>query len=203
MLTQESTRHIRQALTHCSPAVTTLALRTRWRCEAKVWQKVDWPSVKMKGRRCKNCRASRHTSTQHWHSPCLWQTSLCRCQSLPTCKLQIQNRQTDNTRLSTESFRKLVSSLSCPSVRTSAWNDCARSARTFVKLYSRFCEFILQSVLRQVRSLFILQSVLRQVRRLFILQSVLRQVRRLFQSEFSTVCDLVLPLSISSIFSFP
>jgi hypothetical protein len=35
------------------------------------------------------------------------------------------------------------------------------------------------------------------------LQSVLRQVRSLFQSEFSTECDLVLPLSISSIFSFP
>jgi hypothetical protein len=34
-----------------------------------------------------------------------------------------------------------------------------------------------------------------------ILQSVLRQVRSLFQSEFSTGCDLVLPLSISSIFS--
>jgi hypothetical protein len=61
--------------------------------------------------------------------------------------------------------------------------------------------FILQSLL-QVRSLFILQSVLRQVRSLFILQSVL-QVRSLFQSEFSTGCDLVLPLSISSIFSFP
>jgi hypothetical protein len=41
------------------------------------------------------------------------------------------------------------------------------------------------------------------VRDSFILQSVLRQVRSLFQSEFSTVCDLVLPLSISSIFSFP
>jgi hypothetical protein len=37
----------------------------------------------------------------------------------------------------------------------------------------------------------------------FILQSVLRQVRSLFQSEFSTGCDLVLPLSISTIFSFP
>jgi hypothetical protein len=37
----------------------------------------------------------------------------------------------------------------------------------------------------------------------FILQSVLRQVSSLFQSEFSTVCDLVLPLSISSIFSVP
>jgi hypothetical protein len=37
----------------------------------------------------------------------------------------------------------------------------------------------------------------------FILQSVLRQVRSLFQSQFSTGCDLVLPLSIYSIFSFP
>jgi hypothetical protein len=37
----------------------------------------------------------------------------------------------------------------------------------------------------------------------FILQSVLRQVRSLFQSEFSIECNLVLPLSISSIFSFP
>jgi hypothetical protein len=37
----------------------------------------------------------------------------------------------------------------------------------------------------------------------FILQSVLRQVRSLFQSEFSIACNLVLPLSISSIFSFP
>jgi hypothetical protein len=36
-----------------------------------------------------------------------------------------------------------------------------------------------------------------------ILQSVLRQVRSLFQSEFFIECDLVLPLSIYSIFSFP
>jgi hypothetical protein len=35
------------------------------------------------------------------------------------------------------------------------------------------------------------------------LQSVLRQVRSLFQSKFSAGCGLVLPLSISSIFSFP
>jgi hypothetical protein len=34
-------------------------------------------------------------------------------------------------------------------------------------------------------------------------QSVLRQVNSLFQSEFSTECDLVLPLSISSVLSFP
>ena len=39
--------------------------------------------------------------------------------------------------------------------------------------------------------------------RLFILQSVIRQVRSLFQSEFSTGCDLLLPLSIYSTFSFP
>jgi hypothetical protein len=32
----------------------------------------------------------------------------------------------------------------------------------------------------------------------FILQYVLRHVRSLFQSEFSTGCDLVLPLSISN-----
>jgi hypothetical protein len=37
----------------------------------------------------------------------------------------------------------------------------------------------------------------------FILQSVLRQVHSLFQSEFFTEYDLVLPLSISSIFSYP
>jgi hypothetical protein len=37
----------------------------------------------------------------------------------------------------------------------------------------------------------------------FILQSVLRQARSLFQSKFSTESDLVLPLSFSSIFSFP
>ena len=37
----------------------------------------------------------------------------------------------------------------------------------------------------------------------FILWSVLRQVRSLFQNEFSTGCDLVHPLSIYSIFSFP
>jgi hypothetical protein len=79
------------------------------------------------------------------------------------------------------------------------WN-CISSALHFMTFIH---SFILQSVLRQVRSLFILQSVLRQVRGLFILQSVLRQVRSLFQSEFSTGCDLVLPLSISSIFSFP
>jgi hypothetical protein len=34
---------------------------------------------------------------------------------------------------------------------------------------------------------------------LFVQLSVLRQVRSLFQSEFSTGCDLVLPLSIYSI----
>ena len=33
--------------------------------------------------------------------------------------------------------------------------------------------------------------------------SVLRQVHTFFQSEFPTQCDLVLPLSISSILSFP
>jgi hypothetical protein len=33
--------------------------------------------------------------------------------------------------------------------------------------------------------------------------SVVRQVHKLFQSEFSTECDLVIPLSISSILSFP
>jgi hypothetical protein len=37
----------------------------------------------------------------------------------------------------------------------------------------------------------------------FITQTVLRQVRSLFQSEFSTGCDLVLPLSTSSILYFP
>jgi short-subunit dehydrogenase len=37
----------------------------------------------------------------------------------------------------------------------------------------------------------------------FILQSAVRQVRSLFQSEFSIECDLVLPLSIYSTFSFP
>ena len=37
----------------------------------------------------------------------------------------------------------------------------------------------------------------------FILQSVLRQHHSLFQSEFCTECDLVLPLSICSILSFP
>ena len=37
----------------------------------------------------------------------------------------------------------------------------------------------------------------------FILQSVLRQVHSLFQSEFSTGYDLVLRLSVSSILSFP
>jgi hypothetical protein len=38
-----------------------------------------------------------------------------------------------------------------------------------------------------------------------ILHSVvcLKQVHNIFQSEFSTVCDLVLPLSVSSILSFP
>jgi len=38
---------------------------------------------------------------------------------------------------------------------------------------------------------------------LFILKSVLRQVYNLFQSEFSTECDLMLPLSISNILQFP
>jgi hypothetical protein len=37
----------------------------------------------------------------------------------------------------------------------------------------------------------------------FIPQSVLRQVHSLFQSQFSTECDLVLPLPISSTVSFP
>jgi hypothetical protein len=37
----------------------------------------------------------------------------------------------------------------------------------------------------------------------FILQSVLRHVNSFFQSEVFTGCDLVLPLSIYSIFSFP
>jgi len=36
----------------------------------------------------------------------------------------------------------------------------------------------------------------------FILQSVLRQVLSLFQSQFSTECDLVLPLSDYNILSF-
>lgn len=35
------------------------------------------------------------------------------------------------------------------------------------------------------------------------LTSVLRQVRNLFQSEYSKKCDLVLPILISSILSFP
>ena len=39
--------------------------------------------------------------------------------------------------------------------------------------------------------------------RSFTPQSVLREVHGLFQSEFSIQCDLVLPLAISSIFSFP
>jgi hypothetical protein len=34
-------------------------------------------------------------------------------------------------------------------------------------------------------------------------QSILRQVHRLFQIEFSTECDLVLPLSVYSIHSVP
>ena len=34
-------------------------------------------------------------------------------------------------------------------------------------------------------------------------QPALRQVRSFFQSQFSAECDLVLPISISSIFSFP
>ena len=38
---------------------------------------------------------------------------------------------------------------------------------------------------------------------LIILLSVFRQVHSLFQSKFSTECDLVLPLSIDGIFSFP
>jgi hypothetical protein len=38
---------------------------------------------------------------------------------------------------------------------------------------------------------------------LIILQSVLRQIHSRFQSEFSAQCDLVLPLSIFSILSFP
>jgi hypothetical protein len=37
----------------------------------------------------------------------------------------------------------------------------------------------------------------------FVLLSVLRQALSLFQSQFSTECDLVLPLSISSILSLP
>ena len=37
----------------------------------------------------------------------------------------------------------------------------------------------------------------------FIVLSVIRQVRNVFQSEFSIDCDLVFPLSISSIVSFP
>jgi hypothetical protein len=36
----------------------------------------------------------------------------------------------------------------------------------------------------------------------FIPQSVLRQVHSLFQSQFSTQCDLVLPVSTSSVLSF-
>ena len=39
--------------------------------------------------------------------------------------------------------------------------------------------------------------------RSFTPQSVLRQVHSLFHSEFSTQCDLVLPLAICSILSFP
>jgi len=37
----------------------------------------------------------------------------------------------------------------------------------------------------------------------FIPLSALRQLHRLFQSEFSNECDLVLPLSISSIVCLP
>jgi len=37
----------------------------------------------------------------------------------------------------------------------------------------------------------------------FIPQSVLRQGHSIFQSEFSTQCDLVLPLSISNILFLP
>jgi len=34
-------------------------------------------------------------------------------------------------------------------------------------------------------------------------RSVLKQVHRLFQSQFSTLCDLVLPISNSGTLSFP
>jgi hypothetical protein len=37
----------------------------------------------------------------------------------------------------------------------------------------------------------------------FVPQSFLRQVHSLFQSDFATECDLVPPLSIYSVFSFP
>ena len=37
----------------------------------------------------------------------------------------------------------------------------------------------------------------------FILLSVLRQVHSLFQTEFFAECDLVLPLSILGVLSFP
>ena len=39
--------------------------------------------------------------------------------------------------------------------------------------------------------------------KVFIQLSVLRQVHSLFGSRFTTQCDLVLPLSVSSILSFP
>jgi hypothetical protein len=46
-------------------------------------------------------------------------------------------------------------------------------------------------------------SALNTEQQSFISYSVLRQVDSLFQSEFSKECYLVLPLSVSGIFSFP
>ena len=56
------------------------------------------------------------------------------------------------------------------------------------------CDYLLYSIIDNSPFVNLIHS--------FILQSVLRQVRSLLESEFSTQCDLVFPLLISSIFSF-
>jgi hypothetical protein len=59
------------------------------------------------------------------------------------------------------------------------------------------------NIAQEIRTLHFSEHYVRFLVSSFILFSVLRQFRSLFQSEFSIECDLVLPVSISSIFSFP
>jgi hypothetical protein len=61
----------------------------------------------------------------------------------------------------------------------------------------------IRRVERSPRRMLLLYGASYSERDSFTLQSVLRQVRSLLQSEISIRCDLVLPLTISIIFSFP
>jgi hypothetical protein len=81
-----------------------------------------------------------------------------------------------------------------PSIRgQSMWVSCWTNSTTICSLPTRFCVFIDIIVSTMLRS-----RISCTYHSSLILQSVLQQVHTLFQSQFSTECDPLLPLSISS-----